>query len=62
MAFDMKKYLSAYTMDVMTVNAYGINPNSFENPDNPIVVHARKVYGVNISLSLLLGFIALKIA
>ncbi|CAG2121720.1 unnamed protein product, partial [Medioppia subpectinata] len=48
---DMRKYLGAFAMDVISACAYGINVESINNPNHPIVVNAKKILSVDSSLS-----------
>ncbi|CAG2101406.1 unnamed protein product [Medioppia subpectinata] len=48
---DMRKYFSAFAMDVISACAYGINVESINNPNHPIVVNAKKILSVNSNLS-----------
>ncbi|CAG2117573.1 unnamed protein product, partial [Medioppia subpectinata] len=48
---DMRKYFSAFAMDVISACAYGINVESIHNPNHPIVINAKKILSVNSNLS-----------
>ncbi|CAG2106324.1 unnamed protein product, partial [Medioppia subpectinata] len=48
---DMCKYFSAFAMDVISACAYGINVESINNPNHPIVVNAKKILSVNSNLN-----------
>ncbi|CAG2174563.1 unnamed protein product, partial [Oppiella nova] len=47
---DMRKYIGAFAMDVISACAYGINPQSINNPNHPIVSNAKKILGVDAGL------------
>ncbi|CAG2101065.1 unnamed protein product [Medioppia subpectinata] len=44
---DMRKYIGAFAMDVISACAYGINPQSISNPDHPIVTNAKSILGLD---------------
>ena len=50
----MKKYTNGFTMDVIASCAYGIDVDSINQPDHPIVINAKKILNVDASLSLLI--------
>ncbi|KAM3826988.1 cytochrome P450 3A24-like [Vipera latastei] len=41
-AIDMKWIFSAYSLDVVTSNSFGVDIDSLNHPDDPIVVHIKK--------------------
>ena len=43
---------SGYTMDVIASTGFGIQVDSQENPDSPLVKNARKVFNVDYFTSL----------
>ena len=51
----MRKHLGAFAMDVISTCAYGINPESINNPNNPIVTNAKKILAVDSSISYILS-------
>ncbi|CAG2108825.1 unnamed protein product [Medioppia subpectinata] len=55
---DMRKYVGAFAMDVISACAYGINVESIDNPNHPIVTNAMKILntdaGVGIMLSVMI--------
>ncbi|CAG2109785.1 unnamed protein product, partial [Medioppia subpectinata] len=59
---DMRKYLGAFAMDVISACAYGINVESINNPNHPIVVNAKKILSVDSSFSYALSILAPPIA
>ena len=58
----MVNYIGAFTMDVLTSCAYGINIDSINNPDHPIVVNMRKITNIDANLAIITAFIAPPIA
>ncbi|CAG2110432.1 unnamed protein product, partial [Medioppia subpectinata] len=52
---DMRKYIGAFAMDVISACAYGINPQSISNPDHPIVTNAKSILGVDAGVSVILS-------
>lgn len=59
---DIKKYVGAFTMDVLTACAFGVDVDSLHNANNPIVVNANKFFAVNASLSLIFSLLFPKFA
>ncbi|CAG2180845.1 unnamed protein product, partial [Oppiella nova] len=55
---DMRKYIGAFAMDVISACAYGINTESIKNTSHPIVTNAKKILGVDAGISLLLSVLA----
>ena len=49
-------------MDVISACAYGIDIDSVNNPEHPVVVNAKKMFGLNANLSIILSIIAPGIA
>ena len=47
---DMRRHIGAFAMDVICACAYGINIDSINNPDHPILVNVRKILSVNANL------------
>ncbi|CAG2182233.1 unnamed protein product [Oppiella nova] len=47
---DMRKYMGAFAMDVISACAYGINVESINNANHPIVVNAKKILSVDSSV------------
>lgn len=45
---DVKKFLSAFSMDVITSCAFGTRVNSMQNPENELVKKAKQIWGQNI--------------
>lgn len=45
---DVKKFLSAFSMDVITSCAFGTRVNSMQNPENELVRKAKQIWGQNI--------------
>ncbi|XP_078695168.1 cytochrome P450 3A8-like [Branchiostoma floridae x Branchiostoma belcheri] len=45
--FDMKEISSAYTMDVISSTAFGMDIDSLHNPDHPFVTHAKAIFDMN---------------
>lgn len=45
---DVMKFLSAFTMDVITNCAFGTRVNSMQNPENELVRKAKQIWGQNI--------------
>ncbi|CAG2102535.1 unnamed protein product [Medioppia subpectinata] len=40
---DMRNYVGAFTMDVISACGYGIETDSINNPDHPIVINAKRL-------------------
>ncbi|KAL3832686.1 hypothetical protein ACJMK2_024307, partial [Sinanodonta woodiana] len=45
---DLKQLCGGFTMDVIASTAFGIQTNSMENPDDPFVSLAQKVFGSDV--------------
>jgi len=56
--FDMRKYIGAFAMDVISACAYGINIDSIDNPNHPIVVNAKKILNVDADLTMFISVFA----
>lgn len=54
--------MNAFTIDVITSCAFGIKTDALKDTKHPIVVNGKKLFDVDISLSLLIGFIAPQIS
>ncbi|CAG2113708.1 unnamed protein product, partial [Medioppia subpectinata] len=52
---DMRNYVGAFTMDVICACGYGIQADTINNPDHPIVTNAKRVLGFNGGLSIVLS-------
>ncbi|CAG2174790.1 unnamed protein product [Oppiella nova] len=59
---DMRKYMGAFAMDVISACAYGINVESINNANHPIVVNAKKILSVDTSFSFMLSILCPSIA
>jgi hypothetical protein len=59
---DMRQYVGAFAMDVISACAYGINTDSVKDPNHPIVVNVKKILNVDVSISLFLSVSAPPIA
>ncbi|CAG2167622.1 unnamed protein product [Oppiella nova] len=55
---DMRKYIGAFAMDVISACAYGINTESVKNTSHPIVTNAKKILGVDAGIGILLSILA----
>ena len=55
---DMRKYIGAFAMDVISACAYGIDTDSVNNPEHPVVVNAKKIFGRDTNLSIILSVLA----
>lgn len=49
-AVNIKRYAGAYTMDVITQVAFGIKVDSIADPDNPILLNVRQLFGKDMSI------------
>ena len=58
----MRKYVGAFAMDVIAACAYGINIDSINNPDHPIVTNAKKILGIDANLNIILSVMAPSLA
>jgi len=52
--FDARRLLDAFTMDVISRCAYGIELDSLNQPDHPVIVNAKKILNTNAGLTQLL--------
>ncbi len=59
---DLRKYIGAFAMDVISACAYGINTDSVNNPNHPIVVNAKRILGVDANIGIILSVLAPPIA
>ncbi|CAG2168028.1 unnamed protein product, partial [Oppiella nova] len=59
---DIREYMGAFAMDVISACAYGVNVESINNPNHPIVVNARKMLSVDSSVSNILSILVPPIA
>ncbi|KAJ6218335.1 hypothetical protein RDWZM_009492 [Blomia tropicalis] len=50
---DMKRFIGGFTMDVIASCAYGIDIDSVRTPNHPVVVNAKKILNVDVSISFL---------
>lgn len=48
--FDLKRFISGFSMDVIAKCGYGIELDSLSVPNHPIVVNARKILNIDASL------------
>ena len=55
--FDLKYYINGYVMDVICSCGYGIDIESVKNPNHPIVVNATKIFGIDLDITKVLGFV-----
>ncbi|XP_078614494.1 cytochrome P450 3A24-like [Branchiostoma floridae x Branchiostoma japonicum] len=46
--FDLKELSGAYTMDVISGTAFGVDVDSLHNPNHPFVAHAKKLFDFNL--------------
>ncbi|RWS01326.1 cytochrome P450 monooxygenase-like protein, partial [Dinothrombium tinctorium] len=54
---DVKKMMSAFSMDVISSCAFGTKIDSQNNPTNPVVVNALKFFGTGFSIIRLIAFL-----
>ncbi|XP_078614493.1 cytochrome P450 3A24-like [Branchiostoma floridae x Branchiostoma japonicum] len=47
-AFDLKDLSGAFTMDVISGTAFGVDVDSLHNPNHPFVANARKLFDFNL--------------
>ncbi|XP_066267799.1 cytochrome P450 3A29-like isoform X3 [Branchiostoma lanceolatum] len=45
--FDLKELSGAFTMDVISATAFGVDVDSLHNPDHPFVANAKKLFDFN---------------
>eukprot|EP00058_Branchiostoma_floridae_P007460 XP_002592948.1 hypothetical protein BRAFLDRAFT_65534 [Branchiostoma floridae] len=45
--FDMKELSSAFSMDVISSTAFGVEVDSFKHPDHPFATHAKAIFKIN---------------
>ena len=55
---NMNQYIGAFSMDVIAAYGYGIDTNSINNPDHPLVINIEKIFGRNSSLSMIISAFA----
>ena len=60
--FDIRKHFGAFAMDVISSCGYGIDIDSVNNPDHPIMVNAKKVLSTDANFSMILSIIWPKLA
>ena len=58
----MRKYIGAFAMDVISACAYGINIDSVNNADHPVVKNAKKFFAINANFRMIISFLAPSIA
>ncbi|CAH1245682.1 CYP3A5 [Branchiostoma lanceolatum] len=46
--FDMKELSSAFSMDVISSTAFGVEVDSLHDPDHPFATHAKAIFKINI--------------
>ena len=54
----MREFNGAFAMDVISACAYGIDTDSVNNPEHPVVVNAKKMFGLNANLTRILSIMA----
>ncbi|XP_013788258.1 cytochrome P450 3A9-like isoform X2 [Limulus polyphemus] len=59
---DCKKLFGAFTMDTIAACAFGTRVDSYKNPDNPFVIHARKLFNKDVKPLDILAFMNPKLA
>ncbi|CAG2115328.1 unnamed protein product, partial [Medioppia subpectinata] len=59
---DMRKYIGAFAMDVISACAYGINPESINNPDHPVVTNAMKILNIDVGVGFITSVMFPKLA
>ncbi|CAG2107319.1 unnamed protein product [Medioppia subpectinata] len=52
---DMRKYMGAYTMDNMGACAFGIELNSLENPDHPVLTNVKKLLDPPLTVAVMIS-------
>ncbi|CAG2102536.1 unnamed protein product [Medioppia subpectinata] len=56
-AFNIRDMVGAFAMDVISACAYGINIDTLNNPDHPVVVNAKKILGVDVNWRQVVGLL-----
>ena len=59
---DMNHFTKSFTMDVTCSCAYGINPDSLNNPDHPFVMNVKKILNMNVNFGQVLSMLAPMVA
>ncbi|CAG2179632.1 unnamed protein product, partial [Oppiella nova] len=54
---DIRKYVGAFAMDVISACAYGINISSIDNPNHPMVMNVKRILSTDVSVGLMLSII-----
>lgn len=60
--FDIRPYVGAFAMDVITSSAFGVNADSINNPEHPIVANVKNILGFNANISIFLSVVMPKLA
>ncbi|CAG2171470.1 unnamed protein product [Oppiella nova] len=54
---DIRKYVGAFAMDVISACAYGINISSIDNHNHPMVMNVKRILATDIRIGLMLSII-----
>ena len=58
----MRQYFGAFALDLISSSAYGLQIDSINNPDHPIVLNAKKILSIDFSFSMITSIILPKLA
>ena len=58
----MQEFIDAYVMDCSTYSTFGINVDSINNPDHPLVINGKKAFNTDANFSRIVSVLAPKVA
>ncbi|CAG2110042.1 unnamed protein product [Medioppia subpectinata] len=61
-AFNIRHKVGAFAMDVISACAYGINVDTLNNPDHPVVVNAQRILSVDLTWQQVIGMLMPRVA
>ncbi|CAG2172212.1 unnamed protein product, partial [Oppiella nova] len=60
--FNIRELVGCFAMDVISACAYGISIDSLNNPDHPVVTHAKRILGADTTWRQVVGILAPNLA